>query len=133
MSDPARRRQTLLRILAPLALMGVIFWLSSMSSDEEARPLWDLILRKLGHFSGYAALATLWIWALRRSFRHAIPISVAISLVYAASDEYHQTFVPGRTGTPIDVAIDAAGIALVVWLVRRSRHHVSVPATAEEG
>src|SRR5688572_26225630 len=102
--------------------MAVIFWLSSMSSDEEAQPVWELILRKLGHFGGYAALAALWYWALRRSasIRVAVPTAVAIGLVYAVSDEYHQTFVPGRFGTPIDVAIDAAGIAFAAYVIRRA-------------
>jgi VanZ family protein len=132
-SDPDRRRQALLRALAPLALMALIFWLSSMSSDEEAKPLWEVMLRKLGHFGGYTALALLWFWALRRSAQSAIPIAVAISLVYAVSDEYHQTFVPGRTGTPIDVAIDAAGIAFAMLLIPRMQRAYSAPPAPREG
>jgi VanZ family protein len=49
-----------------------------------------------------------------------------VSVLYAASDEWHQTFVPTRVGTPWDVAIDAAGAALglilaAVWWRRRDR------------
>jgi VanZ family protein len=44
-------------------------------------------------------------------------------VLYAASDEIHQTFVSGRHGTPIDVAIDAVGVAIgiAVWQSARAR------------
>ena len=45
--------------------------------------------------------------------RWAIP-ALALGVAYAASDELHQHFVPGRTGAPLDVAIDAVGVALGV-------------------
>jgi VanZ family protein len=120
-SEPARRRLTLLRALVPVALMVLIFLLSAMPGDEEAKPVWELVLRKLGHFAGYAALATAWFWALapslRPALRVALPAAAAIALLYAISDEYHQSFVPHRTATPIDVGIDAAGIAAAaIWI-----------------
>ena len=40
------------------------------------------------------------------------PSQCAISLVYAVTDEFHQTFVDGRNGTPVDVLIDSIGIAI---------------------
>jgi VanZ family protein len=43
-------------------------------------------------------------------------MAFVVSVLYAASDEYHQTFVPGRNGTPVDVGVDAVG-ALVALLV----------------
>ena len=42
-----------------------------------------------------------------------------VSLVYAGTDELHQTFVHGRHGTPIDVGIDAAGMVVACILVAR--------------
>ena len=42
-----------------------------------------------------------------------------MSLAYAGTDEIHQTFVHGRHGTPVDVAIDAVGIAVAATLIAR--------------
>ncbi|MFN7162218.1 MAG: VanZ family protein, partial [Fimbriimonadales bacterium] len=62
-------------------------------------------------------------WAFWRSFgmerAHALRWAIATSLLRAVIDEIHQAFVPGRTGTPVDVLIDAVGIALAAWLIRR--------------
>jgi VanZ family protein len=46
----------------------------------------------------------------------SILFGVACCFVYAVSDEYHQTFVPGRGGTWTDVAIDMAGVLVVALL-----------------
>jgi len=53
--------------------------------------------------------------------QRALHWAVLTSLLRAVLDEIHQAFVPGRTGTPVDVLIDAAGIALAAWLIRRRR------------
>ena len=39
-------------------------------------------------------------------------LAVALAIAYAVTDEYHQTFVHGRHGSPVDWAIDSAGAAL---------------------
>jgi VanZ family protein len=49
----------------------------------------------------------------------ALGAAFTLSLVYAGTDEYHQTFVAGRTGSPIDVAIDGLGAAVAVAILRR--------------
>jgi len=46
---------------------------------------------------------------------------VAITLLYAASDKFHQTFIEGRHGSPLDVAIDASGILIAYGLATRRR------------
>ena len=48
-----RRYRALLRSIAPLLLMGVIFYFSAQTSTG-GHPWWDVILRKLGHVTGYA-------------------------------------------------------------------------------
>ena len=45
---------------------------------------------------------------LALELRSPLPV-VAITLAYVVTDEFHQTFVEGRHGTPVDVLIDAAG------------------------
>jgi VanZ family protein len=103
--------------------MAAIFYLSAQPAGEELA-WWEIAVRKLGHFGGYTALALLWAWALSpRLGRRTLPAALAISVVYALSDEIHQSTVDSRHGTPQDVLIDAlgalAGIGLAYWWVRR--------------
>jgi VanZ family protein len=109
-----------LRAIAPLALMAVIFLLSAQAGAGE-HPWWEVVFRKLGHISGYALLTALWWWALRGVVTRPLLFAVCIALAYACTDEYHQTFVRGRTGTPVDVGVDAIGIALAAWFIRARR------------
>ena len=113
--SPAR----LAALLAPpLLVMGLIFFLSAQTSDPIDRAWWDVLLRKLAHFTEYAVLTVLWWRALRGlGARFPLLTAMAISLAYAATDEFHQTFVDGRTGTPVDVLIDAAGIAVAATII----------------
>ena len=105
------------RALAPLALMGVIFAFSAQPGGEQLE-WWEVLIRKLGHFGMYALLAGLWVWALAGRVTRPLLWAGAISLAYACTDELHQTFVEGRHGTPVDVLIDAAGIATALLLTR---------------
>ena len=105
------------RFAAPLALMGLIFYLSAQSSVGPELPAFT---RVIAHFSEYALLAALWRWALEpflgaRSFAAA----AAISVLYSISDELHQSFVPGRDSDPVDVLVDCCGIAFGLWLSAR--------------
>ena len=115
-----RRNRTLLRAVAPLLLMGVIFYFSAQSSSGD-HAWWDVILRKLGHVTGYALLTALWWWALRGVTGRPLLIAVCIAFAYACTDEFHQTFVSGRTGTPVDVAIDSIGMAIAALLINLRR------------
>jgi VanZ family protein len=111
--------RTGLRALAPVAMMGLIFYLSDQPSVGPELPAWT---RVVAHFGEYFVLAALWIWALSPGLRaRALPLAAAISLLYAISDEYHQSFVPGRVSDPLDVLADAAGIAAALWAVPRLR------------
>ncbi|NEW07622.1 VanZ family protein [Paenibacillus sp. SYP-B3998] len=80
----------------------------------------EFFIRKAGHVSEYAVLALLWSLALlAKPVKVVIALltSSIISIIYAATDEWHQSFVAGRTGHPIDVAVDAIGIILAVIVV----------------
>jgi len=112
--------------LPPLLLMALIFFFSDQPHLHTNLGLIDFIGRKIVHFLEYAVLAWLWCRAFTGSgalaLRTSAVVSVLLASVYAASDEYHQMFVPGRTGTVRDWLIDTAG-ALVggaVWLRRRA-------------
>jgi VanZ family protein len=93
------------------------------------------VVRKGAHLTVYAILAWLWWRALRRPVRRdARPWSWPVAgwallgvMLYAASDEWHQSFVANRTGAVRDVLIDTVGGMLglgVLWLIyRRRRNH----------
>jgi VanZ family protein len=86
---------------------AVIFALSSVPSLNSGLGTWDTILRKGAHMTVFAILAVL----LARATGGAA-WAFGLALAYAASDEVHQLFVRGRHGSPVDVAIDAVGIAI---------------------
>lgn len=77
------------------------------------------------HATEYAILDTLVFRQLQTciSLRRALLVSLVICMAFAASDEWHQTFVPGRGGNVRDVLIDTAGatIATIVIAVRLRR------------
>jgi len=95
-----------------LVWAGVIFALSSIPSLSSGLGAWDTVLRKGAHMTEYAILACLLVRATASS-----AWAFGIAVAYAATDEFHQTFVHGRHGSPIDVGIDAVGalIGLGVW------------------
>jgi VanZ family protein len=114
--------------LPPIALMALIFGLSAMPTDDVDHGVLYLIVRKAAHFGEYALLTALWWRALRSRTADpaALAGAVAIAVVYAITDEFHQTFVDGRTGSPVDVLIDAGGAATAALLISRYRRKVPV-------
>ena len=112
--------------LPPILWMAIIFAFSAQHGGGHL-PTAEIIVRKLGHVTGYFVLTLLLVRALRRSgVAPAVPVAAAIALVYAASDEWHQSFVPGRTATPRDVGIDAVGMALAALAATRTRLRTAV-------
>lgn len=115
-------RQLLFLWAPPLALMGLIFFFSAQSHLDSGLGAIDLIGRKLIHAGEYALLTFLWWRALRTTSattRTAIIAAVVVAVLYAVSDEYHQSFVEGRTGSPIDVLIDTTGALVAAFLLWR--------------
>jgi VanZ family protein len=121
------------RALLPLAMMGLIFVLSAQSDLDSGLGLVDFIGRKLVHLMTYLVLTLAWFWALRpvASPGRSLLLAAGISFAYAVSDEYHQSFVEGRTGSPLDVAIDSVGIILASMLLRYD-HRVRSVLDGEE-
>ena len=125
--EVAATRQLAVRALAPLALMGLIYFLSAQPDLNSGLGTLDLILRKLAHATEYALLTLLWAWALRPVTRWNVVLAAAIAVLYAASDEFHQTFVEGRHGAASDILVDAAGVVIAIALLR---YHRSLRTTA---
>jgi VanZ family protein len=87
------------RWIPVLGWAAVIFAFSSIPSLSTHLGTWDLLVRRASGSYGWA---------------------FGLAVAYAASDEWHQTFVRGRHGSPIDVGIDAVGISLGLMAWRRA-------------
>jgi VanZ family protein len=103
----------------------VIFSLSAIPSlASPLAPAYDFILRKLAHLTVYSVLTILLFRAFRphvASPTHAWPLAGLVAVLYACSDEWHQTFVLGRLGSFHDVGIDTLGIASAYALTYKVR------------
>ena len=107
----------------PVALMALIFVLSAQPDLNSGLGTIDLIGRKLVHATEYALLTFLWWRALRTVAppRAALMLALGISIGYAGTDEFHQSYVNGRHASPVDVLIDSAGAGLAAMLIVRRR------------
>lgn len=129
--------------IPPILWMGLIFFFSSQpdlsltslipafspGGLEKELGLADLVLRKLAHIGEYFVLTRLYLGAILRGgpktqARRPLFWAAALAIAFAATDEFHQTFVPTRNGTPIDVGIDAMGV-LVSTLTARKGSRIS--------
>lgn len=102
----------------PIALMALIFTLSAQPDLGTGLGTIDLVGRKLVHATEYGLLYLLWLRAF--GWRRA-GAAAAIAIGYAVTDEYHQTFVDGRHGAPLDVLIDSTGVLIAVLIERYVR------------
>ncbi len=87
-------------------------------------------VRKAAHMFEFGMLSlSVWFalsfWTGRRKVLFIL--TIVISTVYAASDEFHQRFVPGREGTPRDVLVDSVGILIVAVILFLRRSSSSAP------
>jgi VanZ family protein len=97
-----------------VAWAALIFVLSSIPDLGTGLGGWDVVLRKLAHAAEFAILGALLVRALRRP-----GWAVALGIAYAVSDELHQSFVPGRQGSALDVALDSVGVVVGTVLAAR--------------
>ena len=92
---------------------------------------WHALLRKIGHVIGYGLLSFLLFRAWRETLKPEIPrrwalqwanSSVLATILVACLDEWHQSYLPSRTGRLSDVILDASSafaVQFVVWLALR--------------
>lgn len=102
------------------AWCGLIFALSSVPGLESGLS-WDFTLRKGAHMFEYAVLFLLIRRALAGTTQFSrgacVSTAVMLAVLYAVSDEFHQSFVPNRGASSFDVMIDAVG-ALVATFIK---------------
>ena len=133
----------------PVLLGIVIIALESqefMGADHTSHPLrmlfqfifgpigdarWDLVhhyIRKSGHFVGYGLIGLAWLRAWWFTLPHSrfLPDALLALLgtaLIASCDEWHQSYLPNRTGTPKDVLLDCTGaivLQLIVYALMRT-------------
>ncbi len=114
--------------------MAAIFYFSSRTADESSKQsgffaqlitkifgisnLSDFIVRKGAHFCEFAGLSLLFAIAFKvQTGKTKTPTAIISASVYAATDEIHQIFVPGRACRALDWGIDTCGAALGALLI----------------
>jgi VanZ family protein len=120
--------------LPAIVIAAIIFTLSAQPNLRVADGDVDLVLRKLAHMLVFGLLAA---GCFRGLTFHgvrgpaALVGAATVATAYAISDEFHQTFVAGRSGSPVDVVIDLVGILVVLAMLAgnpRLRARVVAPA-----
>jgi hypothetical protein len=120
-------------LVLTLGYMGGIYWLSSIPGevDPESPLLAGIIawtppaLQNLLHVPLFGLLTWLWYHTLSAWNRfHVVALTVALILAvgYGVFDEWHQLHVPGRYASFTDIALNCAGVALVLWWIHRRKH-----------
>ncbi len=128
-SSDAGSSQHTSRVLVPL-----VRWLFPRLSDDAVHAV-VFTIRKGAHLSEYAVLAAL-LWRALRSVRQPDTVAwswpqaglaLGLAALYAATDEFHQTFVPSRQGSVWDVLLDTGGACLglmILWAIGHRRKHL---------
>lgn len=109
-------------------LLDALFSLDIMK-NEIIQDMTSFLVRKAAHMSEYAVLAILLGLTIREYKKEPwLLLALTATAAYAATDEFHQLFVPGRSGQFKDVLIDTAGgalglglLALILYLQRRRK------------
>jgi VanZ family protein len=121
--------QTLIRIVPAILVGGVIFFLSHQPGDLLG-PYPFRWADKLAHLAVYAILCVTLIYAFPRHYRCSsrktvAAVSVIFCLVYGISDEFHQSFIPGRYPSIADIGADVVGamLACMLWLRLSNMEH----------
>ena len=107
------------RWLPAVLMMVVIFGFSSITGTQMPNfGLWDLIVKKGAHVLGYVLLA-LSLWYAQGFDRRRAWLALVLAILYAISDEFHQSFVAGRHPSWVDaLVIDGCGAAFGLFMGR---------------
>lgn len=99
---------------------AIIFTLSSISNPRASQFfVLDFIFKKTAHVSEYAILFILLFRATKKNF----PLAFVLTVLYAITDEIHQSFTPGRTPAIYDVGLDSSGAAIAGYVIWKLKLH----------
>jgi VanZ family protein len=104
---------------------GPLRWVWEHVFGHVTNRRWDLLhhyIRKTGHFVGYGTMGLLWLraWWMslpRAGFLLDATLALLGTAAVASADEFHQSFLPNRTGVPSDVLLDCCGAVVLTLLV----------------
>jgi VanZ family protein len=118
MNAATMKRYELLDWLLLLAYCGLIFWLSA----QESLPVPNVVdyQDKFMHFGAYSIMGVFSVRAFRHSrlaYPHWALLGWLFCCLYGLSDEWHQSFVPGRSPSALDWLADSLGAGLAVAIV----------------
>ncbi|MCF6323602.1 MAG: VanZ family protein [Gammaproteobacteria bacterium] len=111
----------------PFLYMGVIFLLSSIQGDGSPATVDPItgtikaIIYNGAHVPLFALLAWLWCWSLTAwniTLNKRLILAFCLTAIYGVSDEWHQSFTPGRDTSFLDVMLDMLGASLAVYFYR---------------
>ena len=126
--------ERILRWIPALAMMVAIFTLSALpASKVPTFGAYDVYIKKIGHAIGYGLLGVSYYYALPTGLPRGVRwvMALTLSLGFALSDEFHQSFVEGRTSSLRDVAIDGAGATLALFLAAGYSSTINLRSRAE--
>jgi VanZ family protein len=107
------------RWIPALVMMGLIFWFSAQPSGKFPELPLDYVIKKTGHVLGYGLLALCFFFALRFEPKYRW-VAWMLAILYSATDEFHQSFVPGRHPSLFDILFfDNFGALLALWFYSR--------------
>jgi VanZ family protein len=115
--DGDMKRSQILNWIPALVVMGCIFWFSSQPSTSLPNFNWaDSIVKKGGHMLGYGLLVLSYLYALGMDSKKRW-LAWLLAMLYAATDEFHQSFVLGRHPSVWDILIfDNLGALISLWI-----------------
>jgi VanZ family protein len=115
------------RVLLPI-LYALLPW-----AEPEHLDTIHFVIRKAAHVVEYLVLGVLLVRALREEGLAGLPLALVAILLgsgWAALDEFHQEFVPSRTPSPRDVAVDTSGVCAGVALALARRRQLLTPSAS---
>lgn len=115
------RLRRLYNWIPALLMMSVIFWFSSQPASDLPDFDWaDTIIKKGAHMCSYALLAWSY-WSAMRFQPDSRRLAWLLAILYAITDEYHQSFVTGRFPSAFDVLVfDNLGALISLWIANRT-------------
>jgi VanZ family protein len=105
----------LVRWIPAILVMAIIFVSSATPSTRLPNyGFWDTLVKKGGHMTGYGLLAGAYWYGLGFDRKKGW-LAWLLAVLYAATDELHQSFTPGRHPSPVDVLLfDGGGAAIAL-------------------
>lgn len=103
-------------------IFNLIYKLSGYQATLVDESSLTFIIRKFAHMTEYLILTLSYFFSLKKTFLkksyfyNIYFCSLIFGVIYASTDEFHQTFIPGRVGTYEDVLIDSSGMLISIFI-----------------